>query len=266
MASTAVKKAAANNNAATDAAPQAVAPPDTVLAGTTPAGTTLAGGGTAGGTLAGLSVFEVLRERIVSLDLAPGTVLNRAELQVQFSLSSTPIRDALMRLADDGLLEIIPQSVTRVSLIDVELARQALFLRRAVELEVVRTLAGLSDKAFLPELIEFVTVQKGLASAQDVTAFYASDRAFHRRLYELAGAPDLWALVRQRSGHIDRIRRLDLPAVGKMAQIVRDHGSIIAAVATGDATSAQLQMRDHLSRSIGLSQALQDAHPTYFKA
>jgi GntR family transcriptional regulator, rspAB operon transcriptional repressor len=211
------------------------------------------------------SVFEVLRERIISLDLPPGTVLNRAELQQEFGLSSTPIRDALMRLSDEALLDIIPQSVTRVSLIDVTLARQAQFLRRAVELEAVRTLAELADKPFVTELNEFVEVQKEHAAKQDLTAFYASDRGFHRRLYELAGAPDLWGLVRQRSGHIDRIRRLDLPAAGKMAQVVRDHGLIVAAIAAGDASAVQAQMRDHLSRSISLSQSLQDQHPTFFK-
>jgi GntR family transcriptional regulator, rspAB operon transcriptional repressor len=212
------------------------------------------------------SVFEVLRERIIALDLAPGTVLNRAELQQEFGLSSTPIRDALMRLSDEGLLDIIPQSVTRVSLIDVPLARQAQFLRRAVELEAVQTLAGMSDRAFVAELNEFVEAQRGYAGKQDLKGFYASDRHFHRRMYELAGAPDLWVLVRQRSGHIDRIRRLDLPAAGKMTQVVRDHGLIVAAIAAGDATAGQAHMRDHLSRSISLSQSLQDQHPTYFKS
>jgi GntR family transcriptional regulator, rspAB operon transcriptional repressor len=211
------------------------------------------------------SVFEVLRERIISLEWPPGTVLNRAELQQEFGLSSTPIRDALMRLSDEGLLDIVPQSVTRVSLIDVPLARQAHFLRRAVELEVVRTLAALPERGFAAELAAFVDHQMQCAAKPDITAFYASDRAFHRRLYELADAPDLWALVRQRSGHIDRIRRLDLPATGKMSQIVRDHGLIVAAIAAGDGTAGQAHMRDHLSRSITLSQALQDQHPTYFK-
>jgi GntR family transcriptional regulator, rspAB operon transcriptional repressor len=211
------------------------------------------------------SVFEVLRERIISLEWPPGTVLNRAELQTEFGLSSTPIRDALMRLSDEGLLDIVPQSVTRVSLIDVTLARQAQFLRRSVELEVVRTLASLSDRAFVGELNDFIDAQSGFATKTDITAFYASDRNFHRRMYELAGAPDLWALVRQRSGHIDRIRRLDLPATGKMSQIVRDHGMIVTAIHAGNASGAQTHMRDHLSRSISLSQDLQDQHPAYFK-
>jgi GntR family transcriptional regulator, rspAB operon transcriptional repressor len=244
MAPTATKKTAANSNAAADAL--------------------TSGGVQLASNVGGLSVFESLRERIIALELAPGAVLNRAELQVEFGLSSTPIRDALIRLAEDGLLDIIPQSVTRVSLIDVEQARQALFLRRAIEIEAVRTLAGLAERPFVAELTGLVQQQLVLADAQNVGGFYASDWQFHRRLYELAGAPDLWLLVRQRSGHIDRIRRLDLPAVGKMAKIVHDHAQIVAAIADADQAAAEAQMRDHLSRSLSLSPALRDANPAYF--
>ena len=68
-------------------------------------------------------VFEQLRDLILSLKLAPGTALSRSELQKQFGLSSTPIRDALMRLDTMGLVEVFPQSKTVVSLINVPLAR-----------------------------------------------------------------------------------------------------------------------------------------------
>ena len=64
-------------------------------------------------------VYEQLRDMILSLMLKPGTVLSRADLQRQFGLSSTPIRDALMRLEEAGLVEVFPQSGTLVSLIDV---------------------------------------------------------------------------------------------------------------------------------------------------
>jgi DNA-binding GntR family transcriptional regulator len=57
-------------------------------------------------------VFETLRDEIIALALAPGTVLSRAELQNRFGLSSTPVRDALMRLQEEGLVEVFPQSAT----------------------------------------------------------------------------------------------------------------------------------------------------------
>jgi DNA-binding GntR family transcriptional regulator len=201
---------------------------------------------------------------IVALELAPGAVINRQELQAGFGVSSTPLRDALIKLAEEDLVEIFPQSATRVSLIDVAKARQAQFLRRAVEQEAVRILAALPEKEFLPELRTVIEMQKASADRLDHTGFYALDRDFHRQLYEAAGAPDLYTLVRQRSGHIDRIRRINLPVAGKMQQIIRDHGLIVKAIAAGDVVKAQGHVRDHLSRSLAYSQALRDKNPDYF--
>jgi DNA-binding GntR family transcriptional regulator len=213
---------------------------------------------------AATQVFERLREMIISLELAPGEVINRQALQQQFGLSSTPVRDALMRLGEEGLVDTFPQSATRVSLIDVTKARQAQFLRRAVEQEAVRILSGAPETEFVPELRGIIEQQKAAAERLDIPAFYGLDRDFHRRIYEAAGAPDLFTLVRQRSGHIDRIRRLNLPVAGKMQQIIKDHGLIVRAIAAGDAAKAQTHVRDHLSRSLAYSQALRDKHPGYF--
>ncbi len=214
---------------------------------------------------AAMQVFEHLREMILSLELEPGAVINRQSLQASFGLSSTPIRDALTRLGDEELVDIVPQSATRVSLIDVAKARQTQFLRRAVEQEAVRILCAAPDKDFIPELRAGIEQQRLAAERLDIAGFAELDRNFHRQLYEGAGAPDLFGLVRQRSGHIDRIRRLNLPMGGKMQQIIREHGLIVKAIAAGDTVKAQAALRDHLSRSLAFSAALREKHPTYFK-
>src|SRR4051794_94845 len=69
-------------------------------------------------------VFERLREMILVLDLVPGTVLSRAELAARFGVSQTPIRDALLRLGEEGLVDIFPQHATVVSRINLASARQ----------------------------------------------------------------------------------------------------------------------------------------------
>lgn len=216
-------------------------------------------------TAAGESVYDRLRHLIVTLTLAPGTAINRAELQATFGLSSTPVRDALTRLGEEGLVEIVPQSGTRVSLIDIAAARQAQFLRRAVEQEAVRLVAALPDKDFEPELRDLLDAQTLRAAAGDVEGFDALDRAFHRRLLELAGAPDLHALVRARCGHIDRIRRLHLPVRGKAEEVVRDHARILKAIVAGNAVKAQARVRDHLARSLAYVETLRAAHPGFFR-
>jgi DNA-binding GntR family transcriptional regulator len=210
-------------------------------------------------------VFDQLRDLILSLKLAPGTALSRAKLQEQFELSSTPIRDALMRLDDEGLVEVFPQSGTIVSLINVPLARQAQFLRRSIEQEVVRVHAEVPDSDLIGKLRDVIDEQSRRAKTKDLERFHEADLAFHKLLYDSAGVPDLWALVRKRSGHIDRIRRLHLPIGGKAGQIVRDHSAIVNAIASGKPDDAQSKMRDHLSRSLAFSDELRARFPGYFK-
>jgi DNA-binding GntR family transcriptional regulator len=210
-------------------------------------------------------VFEDLRHRIITLQLEPGTSINRAALQASYGLSSTPVRDALTRLSEEGLVDIFPQSATRVSLIDIAAARQAQFLRRAVEQEALRILAAMPDRDFVPELSSIVVRQRACATARNHDGFVELDYLFHFRLVELAGAGDLFALVRRQGGQIDRIRRLHLPVAGKMREIVREHGLIVKALEAGDAATAQAQLRDHLSRSLAYVATLKAAHPGYFR-
>jgi len=210
-------------------------------------------------------VFEQLRDLILSLKLAPGTALSRSELQKQFGLSSTPIRDALMRLDTMGLVEVFPQSKTVVSLINVPLARQAQFLRRSIEQEAVRVLAQASDEALVEKMRATIDEQTARAKEEDFERFNDLDLEFHKLLYDAAGVPDLWTLVRSRSGHIDRIRRLHLPIGDKAAQIVRDHSAIVNAIAKGQPDLAQSELRDHLSRSLAFSDELRARFPGYFK-
>lgn len=208
-------------------------------------------------------VFDLLRERIVSLELAPGTVLARAELAEQFGLSQTPIRDALIRLGEEGLVDIFPQHATLVSRIDVDAARQAHFLRRAIELEVVGTLAARPEPVLLAQLRAQIDVQAALTGPQSLREFVAADQAFHRLMYQAAGVPDLYDLVRRHSGHIDRLRLLHLPAAGKERAILRDHRRIVDAIAAGDAAAAQAGLRDHLSDTLSKVAQIRAAHPAY---
>jgi DNA-binding GntR family transcriptional regulator len=210
-------------------------------------------------------VFETLRQEIIALTLAPGTVLSRAELQDRFGLSSTPVRDALMRLQEEGLVEVFPQHATVVSPIDLAKARQGQFLRRSLELEIVRTLALKPDDAVVERLNSLIRQQTAFARLGEHGAFTAADQAFHKTMYEAAKVADLWDLVARHSGHIDRLRRLHLPVPGKMRDVIRDHQAIVDAIAAGKPDEAEAALRDHLSRSLGFVETLRSSHPSYFR-
>ncbi|WP_075257266.1 GntR family transcriptional regulator [Herbaspirillum camelliae] len=210
-------------------------------------------------------VFEHLRELIIGMRLAPATVLQRAELAAQYGLSQTPIRDALIKLGEEGLVDIFPQHATVVSAVNVTLARQAHFLRRSIELEVVHTLAAQADAALVNRLRDSIEVQRVLAGRENYAEFVLADQAFHRQMYEAAQVPELWSMVRRQSGHLDRLRNLHVPIPGKTARVLRDHAAIVDAIAAGDPAAAQAALREHLSGTLAQLEEIRQRFPHYVK-
>jgi DNA-binding GntR family transcriptional regulator len=208
-------------------------------------------------------VFERLRKLITSLTLPPGSALSRTTLAEQFGVSSTPIRDALMRLEEEGLVEVFPQYATVVSRIDVGLAQQAHFLRQALELEIVKALALQHGDTLVGELSGTIALQQKFAKAGDFEKFMAADNDFHAQLYAATGNQDLWDLVRSRSGHIDRLRRLHLPSPGKAQDIVRHHKLIVTAIGSNEPEDAQRHLRKHLSGTLGYLGEIRARFPEY---
>jgi DNA-binding GntR family transcriptional regulator len=206
-------------------------------------------------------VFEHLRAQIVSLAIQPGAVLDRPQLSEYFSLSLSPIREALLRLEEEKLVDIYPQHQTRVRAIDLASARQAHFLRLSVELEIVWVLAQAPNPLLEKALLDMVARQRACLDAGDLESFTAIDMEIHRRLYEEAALPDLWATMRSRSGNLDRLRRLHLPLNGKAKSILAEHAGIARCIGRGDAAGAQASVRTHLSGTLAALEALRARFP-----
>jgi len=217
------------------------------------------------GRQASSQVYDLMREAIIDLSLPPGCALSRNELATRFGVSSTPLRDALMRLEEDGLVEVFPQHATFVSRIDLDRVHQAHFLRLAIELEVVATVARAPDAATVANLRGLLARQGAMQKLGDTDGFSAADHAFHFALYEAANVPELWTLVRSQSGHLDRLRRLHLPSPGKVDSIMLDHAAILEAVAAGDGKAAQDAMRRHLAGTVANAEEIRKAYPDYMR-
>lgn len=211
-------------------------------------------------------ILEHLKTRILTLELPPNTVLSRNSLQLEYGVSQTPVRDALLQLVEEGLVDVYPQSATVVARIDISLARQGHFLRSAVELEAVRKLAMDPPDSLVTDLRAIITEQRRLIGAQTHEAFDLADRDFHRTIYDAAGVSALWSTVRKHSGHIDRLRRLTLPRKGKQEAIVRDHAAITDGIRAHDPDVACDALRKHLSGTLSLIDTIRSEHPDYFTA
>jgi DNA-binding GntR family transcriptional regulator len=210
-------------------------------------------------------IHEILRDRILSVDLVPGTILSRASLQLEFGVSQTPVRDALMRLEEEGIVEVFPQYATVVARIDIGHARQAQFLRLSIELEAVRRLTKETPQQLAKDLEEILARQRHVASPQTYDLFDTLDKDFHRKIYEYANILNLWSTVRRQSVHLDRLRRLNLPMPGKMQNVLNDHQDIVDAIKSGHKEAATTALRKHLSGTLSIIDLISEQFPDYVR-
>ncbi|MEZ5935083.1 MAG: GntR family transcriptional regulator [Alphaproteobacteria bacterium] len=242
-------------------------PPDGVpdVIGTTPR-SALADPGPRNGTMsASARVYEALRRQIIGLDLAPDAILDRAEIADAFKVSQSPVREAILRLEQDGLVLSFPQSRTIVSRIDVDRIREEQFLRLSVESEVVRQLAESGEPQTLVKAKGLLRMQQALVGdVEQIELFRQLDDSFHETLFAGVGQISLHRHIVSRSGHLARLRLLELPKKGKMRAVLDAHQAIVDAIFTGDATAAAEAMRRHLSGTISRIEELRQEHPAFF--
>lgn len=188
------------------------------------------------------AAYEHLRARILRLELPPGTTISENQLAADLGMSRTPVREAIMLLVEEGLVEVLPQVGTFVSRVDPERVAEAQFLREAVELASLHTLGyPLGD---LTELEENLAAQD--AAGDDTDRFFGLDDDFHRLLMALAGHQGSWATVAAAKGHLDRARRLGIEQPGSTARFAAEHRAVFDAVVTGNLDRATGLLRRHL--------------------
>ncbi|MDG4721716.1 MULTISPECIES: GntR family transcriptional regulator [Thalassospira] len=193
-------------------------------------------------------VYEDIRNRIISLALLPETTLVRAELAESFKVSQSPVREAIMRLEQDGLVVSYPQSRTVVTKIDEARIREEHFLRVAAECEVVRQLADVKESSAVTKAKGILKMQEALVDdVEQVDLFKQLDDSFHATLFNGVNQSNLHLQITARSGHLARVRTLDLPRAGKMVSVLEGHKAVIDAIQAGDAAAAVTEMRQHLS-------------------
>jgi len=209
-------------------------------------------------------VYDGIRDPIIDLSLPPGSTISTSEVAAEFGVSQTPVREALLRLSDEGLVDIFPQSRTLVSLIDVQHAREVHFLRLSVEIEVVRTLARAIADEGMAELKAWIERQITELNAGNQTAFKLADNSFHEDMFRLAGVRGLTRLIDTRRGHYDRIRGLYLMEQERRVVVVEEHQAIIAALEARDEAAAEAAVRQHLGKSLAIVDEIRERHLGFF--
>ena len=209
-------------------------------------------------------IGETLRSLILNLELEPGAVIPKDAVARAFGVSSMPVRDALHKLEEEGLVVIKPQSGTYVSTIDLQGARETQFLRIGVEVEVIRKLVEMGTGDDIRELEAILRHQRFALEIDDKKGFSQDDASFHAAMYQSVGVGGLWRKIGAMRVHIDRLRFLHLPVGGKMNRIMSDHEAILDAIRARDADRAEAALRKHLSETLSLVETLRSRYPHYF--
>lgn len=203
-------------------------------------------------------IYERLRRAITTLAMLPSEALSEKELSLQLGVSRTPVREALIRLADEGLIDILPQRGSFVAPIRLRDVEEAQFIRESLEVAVARRLAGHCSRRFLHELNVNLARQERAVAADDRDLFLELDEAFHRQCCEEAGLSKSWRVIQSVKLQMDRVRYLSLPDPGHLKALLGQHRAIADAIKAGDERQAGLSMSEHLREVLRTAQKLSE--------
>jgi DNA-binding GntR family transcriptional regulator len=209
-------------------------------------------------------VYNALRDDIISLRRKPMDLLNEKELEAQFGVSRTPIREAMLRLSDDGLVDVFPQSGTFVSRIPRHALYEAILVRKALEDTTVSIAVEKMTPAGLRALERNLADLSACVRDDDVAAFHVVDNDFHKLISDIAGFPGIWAIIQQVKVHSDRYRLLTLPQEGRLARVIEEHSTVIDCMKAGDKAGAASAMGFHLGKLLGEIEKAEIWDPNYF--
>lgn len=208
---------------------------------------------------------DALRRAIAELELAPGEPIDKEALMRRYGVSRFPIAEALKRLEAENLVEIRPQSGSRVSPIRLSDAYENLFLRRALESEAVEALCADDACAVMAEIERNLRDQKAAVAAQDRGGLHRLDVAFHDLLVSALPYPRIRAIVENARLALDRARRM-MNSPHRFELTYREHAVIVAALGARDGAKARAAMAAHIDAVSAELHKFSQAHPEAFSS
>lgn len=209
-------------------------------------------------------VYESLRQHIIELKFHPGQALSENEMATQFQVSRTPIRESFVRLSQDGLVQVIPQKGTFVSLINTALVDEARFMRMKLEIAIVEEACKFFPSSSMKELELNLLEQKQYLELDDIESVFSLDQKFHNILFNGVNKQHVWQTMNILTIHLDRCRRLRLIDNHQWQHLYNEHLFIFKSIKNQDSDAATSMIRTHLSNSVHDIEVLKQKYPNYF--
>lgn len=190
-------------------------------------------------------VTDVLRQAIVTLDLKPGEIIDKGVICDRLGVSRFPVSEALARLQAEGLVDILPQRGSTVSLVRIADVLEYMLIRKALEAEAVRVVAGNHSEELTETLRRNMSYQRAAADIDDQMGLHERDLEFHDIIFGDMRFTKVKGVIENTRANLDRARRLILTP-RRLEVTIGEHQRILDGIVSGDAQRAAAAMRAHI--------------------
>ena len=192
-------------------------------------------------------VYQVLKKEILDLDLKPGQVIKENEICERFSVSRTPVRDAL-RMLEQGFVVTVPYRGIFVTLLSLSNIKQMIYMRVAVETMVMRDFTEIATPLIMEDIYYMLRKQKALIQTPDFKPeqFYRLDAELHGIWFEATKKKKLWEMLQEQQLHYTRFRMLDFVTETDFTRIIGEHEELIGLLEKKDIAGMERSLKDHL--------------------
>lgn len=210
--------------------------------------------------------YDLISQKIIKTIYKPGSRISEKIIAAVLQIGRTPIREALLRLRQEQLIDIIPQSGTYISKIDLKAVRDARFVRTSIEQEIMKQAAEItmSDSERISLEINLQNQDKAM-TIEDLNLFLDLDNEFHHFFYQLTNHEEVWSWIKTINVQFDRYRFLSL-IVNQLSlnELITDHENILKAVLKNDVKQVAQFTKRHLERALEEEKAVIAEFPDYF--
>lgn len=212
--------------------------------------------------------YDCLKKDILIFALKPGDTVSAAKIADRYNVSRTPARESLVKLESEGLVDIIPQSKSVISKIDLDKARQEWFIRTSLEISMVDTFFAKVKEADIEEMKKYNEVMHKLSREskdhENCYRYLVADNDFHAVTYRASGEYMAASVISNTMAHYSRVRFLTDLDDFYQNRTVTGHSELIQLVENKDIEGYRKALKIHLGHILNDIQDLQEKYPDFF--
>lgn len=212
-----------------------------------------------------VSVYNILKSNILSLNLKPGDQISEQEISKQLNVSRTPVREAFISLSKEELVKVLPQRGTIITKIDLEQVEEARFIRENLEKAVIELAVDRIDSDTIKVLEGNIYKQKEALMADAYACMMDYDQEFHKTIFEAVNKKRTWALIEQVSTHYRMVRLLSLLGHISWELAIKQHEALVESFIKKDKVLAAMVISGHLKNLKIDQNSIRKKYPNYFK-